>query len=199
MASTSPLRAEPSPGAASAIMSRLLRGGFVILLVVVAGVLAAAIVARFLGFGLLVVRGGSMGEALPNGALVVSRWVAADQVKPGDIIVIREGTDPEKASPKIHRVVSVDEDEGEILVRTRGDRNNAPDPNVYLLPDRVMTPALSLPYVGLLVAAIATPLGWILLVVLPAAALCFSALRAIWSDWPRRALRKAYRDDRGFA
>lgn len=123
-----------------------------------------------------------MGRALPNGSLVISHWVPADELEVGDIIVVRQDTDPEKAPPKMHRVATIRRNGGEVLVQTKGDANDALDPTVHRLPDRVVTAGFSLPYVGFLVGAIATPLGWLLLVLLPGLWLTWGAVRAIWSD-----------------
>lgn len=164
------------------LLRRLLYGSFVVALVVLAAALATAVAPRLFGYGTLVVSGGSMEEAIPNGSLVIARGIAAEEVALGDVIVIQEEGENGPTRPRIHRVVSLDEENGNILAQTKGDTNPTADPKLYILPDRVLTPAYTLPYLGYLVALAVTPLGWVFLVALPAAILGFLALRSIWTD-----------------
>lgn len=167
--------------AVRAALTRLGGTAIVILLVGLLAAFAAMPVARLLGYGVLVVRGGSMGKALPSGSLVFTKPQAAEEVRPGDVIVIRETTEGVQARPKLHRVVSLQVEGDRILVRTKGDANAAADPNLYVVPDRVAAASRSLPYLGFLVGAVTTPLGWVLGVALPASVLCFFILHRIWS------------------
>lgn len=183
MISSKVSRAHLRTTAVSVLLRRLLYGVFLVTLVALAAALAAAAVPRLLGYPTLVVSGGSMSEFAPNGSLVIARWTAAEDVEPGDVIVIQEETDSDPAPPKIHRVVSLEVGGGQILVQTKGDSNETVDPNPYVLPDRVLTPAYTLPYVGL----VATPLGWALVVALPATLLCIVTIRRIWAEERRPA------------
>jgi signal peptidase I len=157
-------------------------GAFVIFLVALASALAAAVVPRAFGYSTLVVQGGSMGDSIPNGSLVIARRTAAEQVRVGDAIVVQEETDNEPSRPKLHRIVSLDEEGGQTFVTTKGDANQTADPNEYILPDRVLTPALTVPHLGYLAGFAMTPLGWVFLVLLPATVLAAITLRGIWTD-----------------
>jgi signal peptidase len=137
-------------------------------------------VARTFGYGVLVVRGDSMGGSYSTGSLVFARLVEADEVRPGDVVVVQETVDGIQATPKLHRILSLEVDGDELLARTKGDANQAADPKPYVLPDRVATASSSVPYAGYLVGAVTTPLGWLLGVALPASVLCFLVLRSIW-------------------
>jgi signal peptidase len=164
------------------LLRRLLYGAFVVALVALAAALATAVAPRLFGYGTLVISGGSMGDAAPVGSLVIARWMPAEEVEPGDVILIREEREDGPARPVLHRVVSLDEGGGQLLVQTKGDANQAADPNLYVLPDRVATPALTLPYLGYVAGSAMTSLGWVFLVALPAAILGLLALRSIWAD-----------------
>ena len=122
-----------------------------------------------------------MDPALPVGSLVLARQIPADRVGVGDVILVREESSEGLSIPKIHRVVWLGRDGDRVLARTKGDANATEDPRVYVLPDRVLTPAHTVPYLGYVVAYVRTPLGWMLLVVLPATYLCMVALRGIWA------------------
>jgi signal peptidase len=175
------LRAELPLAKVWGLLRWLLYSAFVVALVALAAALAAAVVPRAFGYGTLVVHGASMGDTAPMGSLVIARWTAAQDVALGDVIVVQEETADGPGHPMIHRVVALDEENGQVLVRTKGDVNRTADPNLYILPDRVMVPAHTLPYLGYVASFAMTPLGWVLLVILPALVLALLALRSIWA------------------
>lgn len=156
-------------------------GAIVLALLALAVVLGAAALSRLFGYHTLVVQGGSMGHSIPTGSLVYARWIGAEDVELGDVILVQEDSASGPAHPKLHRVVSLEREGGQILVQTKGDVNETVDPKVYILPHRVLTPAWTLPYLGFLVGFVVTPLGWALLVALPSTAVCLSTLRGIWA------------------
>ena len=182
MLSSNAWRTSLALAAAWAVARRLLYAGFVLALVALAAALAVAVAPRLFGYGTLAVHGGSMGASTPNGSLVFSRWIPDEHVEIGDVILVREES---AALPKVHRVLEINPQGGRVAVRTRGDANKTPDPNLYVLPDRVATPARTVPYLGYLVGLVVTPLGWGLLVALPATLLGLFALRAIWAPQRR--------------
>jgi len=166
---------------AGSFLRRLLYGALLAALLVLAAALSAAAVPRLFGYGTVVVNGRSMGGSTPNGSLVVARWLAPEEVELGDVILFRVDGASGPMRPKLHRVVALKENGGQILVQTKGDANNAADPDLYILPDRVLTRAYALPYLGYLVGFVRTQLGWALLVALPATALGIVTLRGIWA------------------
>ena len=164
------------------LLRRLLYWVLLATLLALAAALAVAVVPRAFGYGTLAVQGGSMGEGIPNGSLVLARWTSAEDVAPGDVILVQQKSGGSSARPKIHRIVSLSEENGRVLARTKGDANATPDPDLYILPDRVLTPAATIPYLGYLVGAVGTPRGWLFLVAIPATVICALTLRDIWSD-----------------
>jgi len=176
-----------TPAPAIRPFKQLLRGALVLALVALAAVLSVAALSRLFGYHTLVVQGASMGQAIPIGSLVFTRWIAAEDVELGDVILVREERDDGPARSKLHRVVSLNKEGGQILVRTKGDANETVDPNLYILPHRVLTPAYTLPYLGYLVGSAATRLGWALLVALPVTVICIVTLRGIWAHRDKAA------------
>ena len=177
-----------------ALFKGLLYWAFVAALTALAAALAIAVVPRLFGYQTLVVQGASMGDSIPIGSVVFARWTAAEDLNVGDVILIRyaetnHGPAPQHieeshhgpATPHIHRVISLEEEGGQILAGTKGDANETADPNLHILPDRIPIAAYTLPYLGYLVAFIGTPLGWALLVGLPATVLCLVTLKDIWA------------------
>ena len=166
----------------SQLLRRLGYVAFLVSLVALIAALGAAVLPRLAGYGTLVVRGGSMGEAYPTGSLVVSRSMAAKEVRVGDAILVGEENAAGKSLPTLHRVVSLSQQGDQIVVQTKGDANETADPNLYVLNGHVATPVYTLPYLGYLLGFVLTQLGWVLVVAIPATILSLLMLRSIWSD-----------------
>ncbi len=165
--------------------SIVLRTVLILFLLALTLALGAVVVPRAFGYAVLIVHGGSMGDAIPNGALVVARNIDDSSVRVGDVIMVRSDAGVQ-TRPKLHRVTSVQADGDRFLVETKGDANGSPDPTLYILPPSVATPAYHIPYLGHLAAFVATPLGWLSVVLLPSITVAFLMLRSIWfPDAPR--------------
>ncbi|MCU1587511.1 MAG: signal peptidase [Frankiales bacterium] len=86
--------------------------------------LAAAYAILSLHVSSQVVLTGSMRGTFDPGAVVFSRPVPVDSIKPGDVIVF---TPPGHDVPYTHRVVTVTGPANKRVVTTKGDANRAPD------------------------------------------------------------------------
>ncbi len=144
-----------------------------------APLLSLVVVPNLLGYPTVTVQGGSMGDSLPGGSVAITRWVPANEVEVGDVILI--GGEGSGASQKIHRVVSIEEQAGELVAVTKGDANVAADPGLQLLEGRVAVRAHTIPYLGYAADFLRTRLGWTLFVLLPISVLCLLTLRDIWA------------------
>lgn len=142
--------------------------------------MAIAVVPSFVGYPTLSVEGGSMGSSLPRGSIAITRWVPAEEVQLNYVIVIKGAAQ----RAKIHRVVSVEERDGQVVVQTKGDANASVDPGERVLEGRVAVHTYTIPYLGYGADFARTPLGWTLLVLLPAFALALLTLRDIWVEEP---------------
>lgn len=146
-------------------------------LVLVIGVLGSLLGARLLGYEPLVVRSGSMEGAIPTGSLVLVADEPAGDVAVGDVAVV----DPAgAAAPRLHRVVERFDEHGQILVRTKGDANRTADADLVALPPEVPTPALVVPALGYVVAAVSSRAGLLAAATVIVAILGASALWAMW-------------------
>lgn len=157
----------------------LARGVLRVVLIVIVGGLMLVVIPRLLGHEPLGVEGGSMGDALPHGSLVFTSTRPAEEIEVGDIVVLRNAP---KLPQIIHRVVEIDSSSGRHLATTRGDANAANDPEPFALTSAVVVPTVVLPYVGYLLIFVATPLGWLLGIALPASVVTFLMIRQIWLD-----------------
>jgi signal peptidase I len=172
---------------------RRARGSSLVTVLLLAAVIVFGLLAlpRVFGYGTLVVRSGSMQQTAPVGSLVVARPLDAREVRVGDVILVRrEGT---TSTPVLHRVVTLTHRKGEVVVTTKGDSNKSADPTPYLLRGTTMTPILALPHVGRALDLARTPLGWTMLIALPASVLLWVQLRTIWFP-PRQHARPLPRE-----
>ena len=104
-----------------------------------------------LGFATSVVLSGSMEPELSvNDMIIVT---ARDAYEVGDVVVFQS-----YGSLVVHRIISID---GESVI-TQGDANDTPDPAIKLsdIKGEVVT---AIPYVGLILSFIRSPLGIILI------------------------------------
>lgn len=99
------------------------------------------------GYRICIVMSGSMEPAVPVGSAVVVQPLAAEKVKPGDIITFRSEN---SGSLTTHRVARLDTAGG--LFYTKGDANSAIDPTPVPAERLVGRVALTLPYAGYLLA-----------------------------------------------
>lgn len=67
---------------------------------------------------------GSMAPTIGEGSAILVESVPADDVSVGDVIVFHA---PVSGDLTVHRVISLDRGQGELVVRTQGDANEAPD------------------------------------------------------------------------
>ena len=148
--------------------------------------LGLLVVPRLFGYATLVVHSGSMGQAAPAGSLVLARPLDAREVRVSDVVLVRrEGA--EASPPVLHRVVSLAHRAGKVIVQTKGDSNSVADPSPYQLRGRTLTAVVAIPHAGGALSVARTPVGWTLLVAVPATVLLWMQLRAIWFPARRRS------------
>lgn len=118
-----------------------------------------------------------MGDSLPRGSVAIARWVEPADVQLGYVIL---SDSVGQTQPKIHRVVSVEKENGQIVVQTKGDANETIDPGSYALSGRVAVHTYTIPFVGYVISFLSTLTGWLLLIALPAAFVSLMTLRDVW-------------------
>lgn len=136
---------------------------------------------------------GSMAPVVPSGAAVVSRPAEAGSLAVGDVVMFAPPAPfgAPGGAPVVHRIVSVERSAGEVLVRTKGDANAAPDPwTLDASRSTVHDVAWSSLTAGRAVDVVARAGGSLLLSVVVAVA----ALRVLALMWaPHRGRRRAPR------
>lgn len=136
------------------------------LAVVILACLGIFIAPRF-GWHLDIVYGGSMEPAIKLGSLAVIQPIDPQTVKVGDIITYRSGA--ESTTVTSHRVIQVVQGEDSLTFRTKGDANE--DPDAYAVPAENVAGKvwMSVPYAGYAMDFVRKPLGFGLLIGIPAA------------------------------
>jgi signal peptidase len=152
--------------------------GVIILLLVITSVLFV-LITPFFGWRTEIVLSGSMEPAIQTGSVVVSRPIAAEDVREGDVIMFASS---DGNSLTTHRVVSVQPENDGLHFTTKGDANKGADINAVVPGQIVGIIVFSVPYLGYLVAFIRTPLGLVLFLVIPATILIISELLKVYKS-----------------
>jgi len=168
---------------------RYLRGAVYWLAVAVASVALLAVIAsvgaRLFGYSPYVMYGGSMGSTAPLGSVAMIEDVPAESLKVGDVIVFRPPSTGKPRQPLMHRIISIEEADGQRVFRTKGDANESADPWELRLTGEGGRLVHVVPYVGYLLWFFQTRTGWAFVALPLLAYLGFVALRRIWAPTGR--------------
>jgi signal peptidase I len=128
-----------------------------------------------------IIIGQSMEPTIPLWSVIVAEPVDPAAIEVGDVIVAQPAElDGSKVT---HRVVRIERGEqGERVLRTRGDNNETTDPWKVVYEAEGWRVAQHVPYVGWVMGKAQTRLARIALVVLPIMLILQQALRWIWTD-----------------
>lgn len=144
-------------------------------LVLVALLLTVSVFPVTGNFKVKMVESGSMEPSIKTGALVVIK--PAEDYKVGDVITFN-GFDKEKGSVT-HRIVDMEIIEGKKSFITKGDANNASDKR-GVPKNRIIGKVLfDIPYLGYIVDAVQKPIGFMLIIVIPATIIIYDEFRKI--------------------
>jgi len=126
----------------------------------------------------LTVLSGSMEPVIKTGSVVVVKSVSEYRV--GDIITF--GPYSKTKAPTTHRVYEMKVVGGEPVYITKGDANNAPDIREITKKDILGKVLVDVPHVGYALAAAKTPIGFMLIIIIPAAIIVYDEIRKIWGE-----------------
>ena len=124
---------------------------------------------------------GSMEPAIPVGSIVVIKPANPNTLKVGDIICFK--IESESSTTVTHRIINIT-DEGFI---TKGDANEDPDQWIVKKENIIGKVIAVIPYLGYLGYFIRTPVGFTLLIVIPAALLIILEIRNIIKELKTKA------------
>lgn len=124
---------------------------------------------------LLTVMSGSMSPAMKLGDVAVINEVDPSELEVEDIIAYRS---PNEGNVISHRIVEVIDDEG-LSFRTKGDANENPDQYTVEASDVVGKVVFTIPYLGYIFHYAGKPIGFLLLIFVPAVLLIALEVRNI--------------------
>lgn len=125
-----------------------------------------------------IVQSGSMEPAIKTGAIAILK--PANEYRVGDVVTF--GEDTKTKVPTTHRIVADRVASGEFLYTTKGDANEDPDPKEIKKKDIIGKVLFSVPYLGFLLDFARKPLGFALLIGLPAGIVIIDEGIKIWKE-----------------
>lgn len=126
----------------------------------------------------LTVLSGSMEPEIKTGSIVMVK--PANDYKIGDIITFGKTTKTE--TPTTHRIFEIAVERGEPLYITKGDANKEPDTKEITGKEIIGKVIFDAPYLGYAVDAAKKPIGFILIIIVPAVIIVSDELRKIWKE-----------------
>ncbi len=127
-------------------------------------------------FQVLTVLSGSMEPDIKTGSIVVIK--PAESYKIGEVITFGKNSE----TPTTHRIENIEVTEGRVLYTTKGDANNAPDAKTVLKRDIIGKVLFSVPFIGYAVDAVKKPIGFMLIIVIPAVIIVYDELRKVKNE-----------------
>jgi len=139
----------------------------------------------------MTVLSGSMEPTIKTGAVVVVKPEA--DYKIGDIITF--GLNTKTQTPITHRIHDIKVVGGNAVYITKGDANNAPDVKEIQKSDIIGKVLFSIPYLGYLVNFIKRPIGFMLIIIVPAGIVIYDEIRKIYAEVKKRKKSEPKQND----
>ncbi|NOY35742.1 MAG: signal peptidase I [bacterium] len=170
-------------------MNRLFKTAYYILIAGIASVAILLAVSVFPipgNYEVKIVLSGSMEPAIKTGSVVVIK--PSDNYKIGDIITF--GKDTKKDIPTTHRIIEARAVEGKMLYKTKGDANKSPDTKEVREKEIVGKEVFTIPFLGYLLEFAKKPIGFLLIIIVPALAVAGDEVKKIWKEVKRLREKK---------
>jgi signal peptidase len=140
------------------------------------GSLLTVAATNLLGYESYVIYSDSMNPTVKVGSLLLTRPVDVEDLRAGDVITYRS---PGNHTTLTHRIVSIRQQDGERIFKTKGDASLEPDPRELILRGRVSKMAFDIPYLGYVLDFAKSIQGVVLLLLVPAAGLVLIHARKV--------------------
>jgi len=134
-----------------------------------------------------IVKSGSMEPQIKTGGIVVIKPTSSYAV--GDVVTF--GKDTKTDIPTTHRIVSSRAVEGVIMFTTKGDANEDPDTKEIRASDVTGKVLFDVPFFGYIIDLARKPIGFAVLIILPALIIIFDEGMKIWKEISRLRRKKA--------
>jgi signal peptidase len=150
----------------------------IIFLMSVAAVFLASIMPIPGHISVKIVKSGSMEPSIHVGSIVVIK--PEETYKVGDVITF--GADTQTQIPTTHRITSIANERGAPVFTTRGDANEDPDSNTTNIGEVQGKVLLTIPQAGYVLDFAKKPMGFTLLIAVPAAIIIVDELIRIFNE-----------------
>ena len=150
----------------------------IIFLMCVAGVFMASIVPIPGHISIKIVKSGSMEPSIHVGSIVLIK--PEDRYRVGDVITF--GADTQTQIPTTHRIIAIGEENGATMFTTQGDANEDPDANRTPLSEVQGKVQFTVPYAGYVLDFAKKPMGFTLMIAVPAAIIIVDELMRIFNE-----------------
>jgi signal peptidase len=160
---------------------------FMVLVVSLAVLLAVSAFPVPGNYKVKIVQSGSMEPSIKTGSIVVIRPETSYAV--GDVVTF--GRDTKVDVPTTHRIVEMRTESGQYVFKTKGDANKDADVAEVRQPEIIGKVLLDVPYLGFLLDFAKKPIGFALLVILPATMIVFDEVRTIWMEITKKRKRNS--------
>jgi len=148
----------------------------IIALLFIFGVLVPALLGQL---HFLIVLSESMKPNINMGDIVVTASANPEDIQVGDVITFRQPTASNPDRSVTHRVIEIIDDDPGINFQTKGDANEDPDMVPIKSSDLIGKVFVSIPYIGYLPHYVKTPLGFVLLVIIPGSLIILLELKDV--------------------
>jgi len=147
----------------------------------------------------LTVLSGSMEPAIKMGSVVLVKPLSTSSgqadYRIGDVITFGEIS--KIKTPTTHRIYEIKVQGSQPVYITKGDANNAPDIREITQKDIVGKVLLSIPYLGYAVDAAKKPLGFALIIIVPAVLIIFGEVKKIVEEIKKNGKKKNAKMEKG--
>lgn len=159
---------------------------FIVIILILGAVLILTLFPFKDNFQIKVVQSGSMEPNVKTGSIVLIRPV--ETYKLGDVITY--GKDTRTDVPTTHRIVQIRTIENTVLFTTKGDANEDADKVEVSQKEIIGKVVLHVPYVGYIIAFARKPIGFFLIILVPALIIIGDELIKIWKEVTRLKRKK---------
>lgn len=170
-------------------MKKLYKAGYYLFIVALLGVGILLVSTLFPipgNYDVKIVLSGSMEPAIKTGSVVVVK--PTDLYKTGDIITF--GKDDKNNIPTTHRIIDSRVEAGKMIYKTKGDANGDPDGSEVRESEIIGKVILDIPYLGFILDMARKPLGFVILIGIPAGLVAFDEGRKIFVEIRRMKKKK---------
>ncbi len=151
---------------------------FIAFIAIIALLLIVSVLPITGNYKLMIVQSGSMEPAIKMGSVVMVK--PAEDYKIGDVITF--GPYSKTKAPTSHRIYDIKVVDGQPVYITKGDVNNAPDTREIKKSDIVGKVLFSVPYMGYAVDFAKKPMGFALIIIVPAAIIIIDEIKKIYGE-----------------